>query len=251
MKMNKPTKIETVAADQKVAADSASARLKKARAELGCSRHDAAIKTKIPERYIARFEDGAYDKLPDDVYTRIYLKVYCKFLGLDVPTIINMQKQEHLRQTACRKTSPGAVRHHPTRAIPAWQLLVTPQIIRTAIVGIVVLGLAAYFWLAIKNIVTPPTITLTSPRDNLVTTEHSVTVEGRTEQEVSLRINGKYVAPDSYGNFQDTLELQDGMNDLKIVGVKKHSKEAVITRRIFVQPKDRPTAATVVPLPGL
>ncbi len=249
MKMNKPAKIETVAATGQKLTDAVGVRLKKARTELGCSRHEAAAKTKIPERYIARFEDGAYDKLPDDVYSKIFLKVYCKFLGLDVPSIVAQQRQERLRALNPQRT-PGLGRH-PTRAIPAWQLLATPKLIKSAIIIGAVLGLAIYFWLAVSNIVSPPVITLSSPQDNLVTSEHSLTVEGKTELEVSLRINGKYVAPDGYGNFKDTLELQDGLNEVKVIGMKKHSREATITRRILVEPKDRPTAAAVPPLPGL
>jgi len=253
MKMNKPAKIETVAATGQKTLDSVGVRLKKARTELGCSRHDAAVKTKIPERYITRFEDGAYDKLPDDVYSRIFLKVYCKFLGLDVPTMVGLQRQERLRAAAPQKNpAPGAsARRHPTRAIPAWQMMVTPQLIRAVIVIGAVLGLAVYFWLTVSRIVSPPVITLSSPRDNFVTSDHAVTVEGRTEREVSLRINGKYVALDELGNFRDTMELQDGLNEIKVVGMKKHGKEAVIIRNIVVEPKDRPTAAAPQPLPGL
>lgn len=248
MKMDKPAKIETVVATGHKTVDSVGVRLRKARTELGCSRYDAAAKTKIPERYIARFEDGAYDKLPDDVYAKIFLKVYCKFLGLDVPTIIALQRQERLRAAAPHKSAAGtAVKRHPTRAIPAWQMLITPQLIRAVIVIAAVLGLAIYFWLAVRNIMAPPVITLSSPNDNLVTSEHSVIVEGRTDLEVSLRINGKYVAPDSFGNFRDTLELQDGLNEVNVVGMKKHSREARVTRRILVEPKEHPTAAA---LPG-
>ncbi len=249
MKMSKPAKIETVAAVGQKLTDAVGVRLKKARLELGCSRHEAAAKTKIPERYIARFEDGAYDKLPDDVYSKIFLKVYCKFLGLDVPSIVAQQKQERQRILAPQKTA-GAGRH-PTRAIPAWQMLAAPKLIKAALIVTAALGLAFYFWTAVSNIVSPPVITLSSPQENLVTSEHAVTVEGRTELEVSLRINGKYVAPDGYGNFKDTLELQDGLNEVKVVGMKKHSREATITRRILVQPKDRPTAAAALPSPGL
>lgn len=239
----------TTSANCKVAAETVGAFLKKARLELGCNRRDAAIKTKIPERYITYFEESCYGKLPDDVYSKIYLKVYSKFLGLDTSTIVNLYRQERQRQAAFQKNA-DLDRRHPTTAIPARHLLVTPQIIRIAVMAVLVLGLAAYFWWAVRNIVSPPVITLTSPHDGLVTNERTVIVEGRTENETTLRINGKYVAPDGLGNFKDMLELQEGLNTVKVVGMKKHSKETVVTRRIIVQPKDRPTA-TAERFPGL
>lgn len=221
-------------------ADSVGAILKQARTDLGCNRREAAAKTKIPERYIVRFEDGAHDKLPDDVYTKIFLKVYCKFLGLDTQTVVNLYRQERTRSLVPSKT---AEKRHPAQAVPAWHMLVTPQVIKAVIMSAFVIGLAVYFWLVVRSIVSPPSITLNSPQDGLVTTERAVTIDGRTEQEVALRINGKYVAPDGFGNFKDTLELQEGLNVIKVVGMKKHSKETVVVRRIVVEPKDRPTAA--------
>ena len=249
MKPAKATKTSVVSTANCKIADSVGAILKQARLELGVNREDVAAKLKIPKNYIARFEDGVFDKLPDDVYTRIYLKTYCKFLGLDIQTMVNLHRQERQRALALLR-SDAADKRHPALAIPRRHLVVTPQIIRTAVLGAVVLALAVYFWWAIKNIVRPPDISVASPRDGLVTTERSVTVEGRTEREVALRINGKYVAPDGAGNFKDTLELQDGLNVIKIIGLKKHSKETVVPLRIIVKPRDVPTAALPAdPLP--
>jgi hypothetical protein len=118
--------------------------------------------------------------------------------------------------------------------------------------GLVVLGLGVYFALEIKKIIAPPQISLAAPQDGLVTTERSLVIEGRTEREVSLRINGKPVSPDGNGNFRDTLELQEGLNLITVVGAKKHSKEMAVTRRIIVMPKQRPTAAApLLDEPGL
>jgi len=243
-KTTKPSAISTTGCK---IADSVGAILKQARLELGVNREDTAAKLKIPKNYIARFEDGVFDKLPDDVYTKIYLKAYCKFLGLDTQTMVNLHRQERQRSQALRARRQDEEHRHPTTAIPRRHLVVTPQIIRAAVLAAVVIGLAAYFWWAVARIVRPPAITVTSPRDGLVTTEQAVTIEGRTEQEVALRINGKYVAPDSSGNFKDTLELQEGLNEIKIVGMKKHSREAVLPLRIIVKPKDRATAALPAP----
>jgi hypothetical protein len=222
-------------------ADSVGAILKQARTDLGCNRREAAAKTKIPERYIVRFEDGAHDKLPDDVYTKIFLKVYCKFLGLDTQTVVNLYRQERTRSLVLNKGT--SEKRHPSNAIPTWHMLVTPEVIKAVIMSAVVIGLGVYFWLVVRSIVSPPSITLNSPPDGLMTTARAITIDGRTEQEAALRINGKYVAPDSFGNFKDSLELQEGLNVIKVVGMKKHSRETVVIRRVVVEPNDRPTAA--------
>jgi len=244
MKMNKENNPERAgaAAGCKIA-ESIGALLKKARTDLGCSRREAATRMKIPERYIAFFEDGAYDKLPEDVYSKIYLKVYCKFLGLDSPTMVNLYRQERSRFAAGQRSAAEPATRHPAKAVPAIALVTTPHLLRNIFLSLLAAGLVAYLGWAIQNIVAAPAISLSSPTEGLMTSDSEIWVEGRTEREIALRINGKYVAPDDNGNFRDKLTLQDGWNEIRVVGAKKHSKEAIITRRVFV----RTTAVTSVP----
>jgi len=228
-------------------ADSVGSLLRQAREEAGVTRHAVAVRTKIPERYVALFEENAFDELTEDVYTKIYLKAYGKFLGFDTSTLLDLYRRERMRMTGV--SSPSHAAKHPTTSVPASQLVVTPKLIQGAILLLAVLGIAIYFFVGLKKIVAPPSISLVAPPDGMVTTERSVVIEGRTEQEVSLRINGKSVSPDDNGNFRDALDLQEGLNVITIIGAKKYSKEMTVTRRIIVTPKQRPTAAA--PADGL
>jgi hypothetical protein len=89
----------------------------------------------------------------------------------------------------------------------------------------------------------PPSITLTAPSDGLVTTDKTLTVQGRTEREVTLLVNGEPVHIDSEGNFSDDLDLRDGLNVIRVVAIRKHGQEAEIVRRVIVNPSERPTAS--------
>ena len=225
-------------------AESVSALLRQAREESGLSLPAVAARTKIPERYLAMFEGVGGIGAPEDVYSKIYLKAYGKFLGFDTTTLVDLYRKEHARHAPPeRRQSP---KRHPSVSVPTSAMIVTPKLIHAALLGLVVLGLGVYFALEIKKIIAPPQITLAAPQDGLVTTERSLVIEGRTEREVALRVNGKPVSPDSNGNFKDTLDLQEGLNLITVVGTKKHSKEMAVTRRIIVVPKQRPTAAAPV-----
>jgi len=238
-------------------ADSVAALLKQARLESGLSRASVAVRSKIPERYIALFEEDVNGQMPEDVYAKIYLKAYGKFLGFDANTLVDLYKKEKARtapaperRAPTRSSSSSSVRRHPTKSIPTSQMVVTPKIIQSAMLGLAVLGFAVYFGVQIKKIIAPPEITLASPQDGLVTEERSLIVEGRTDSEVLLQINGKQISPDADGKFKDTLDLQEGLNIITVTGAKKHSKEMSVTRRIIVMPKERaavvaPTDATV------
>lgn len=236
-------------------ADSVGALLRQAREESGLSRATVAFRTKIPERYVTGFEDGMAPGTVEDAYTKIYLKAYAKFLGFEAATLVDLYRKERERtmpRPTERRTAP--VKRHPSVPVQTSALVVTPKIIQAALLGLVALGLVAYFGFEVKKIIAPPQITLIAPDDGLVTVERSLVIEGRTEGEVTLRVNGKPVSPDSNGNFRDSLDLQEGLNVVTVVGAKKHSKEMTVTRRIIVLPRERPTAelpTAAEDIPGL
>lgn len=226
-------------------ATSVSALLNEARAKLGISRHEASIRTKIPERWLSLFEDGGFVQAADDVYSRIYLKAYCQFLGLEIAPVVALYRQERLRVLASQRTA--SPRRHPVVPVSAAQMVVTPHVIRNTVIVAAAVGLAIYLGLMVKAIVTPPDIDLVSPNDGFVTADRSITVAGRTEREVTVTVNGKTIAADSRGEFRDTLDLQEGLNVIKVVGAKKHSRSSTVIRRVVVEPTVLPVAVEYGP----
>ncbi|KPJ86069.1 hypothetical protein AMJ57_00770 [Parcubacteria bacterium SG8_24] len=219
--------------------------LRTRREEFGLSREKVAQQTGLPLKYLVTLEEQDLHRLPNDVYTRIYLKTYARFLGVDdavvAGTLARLRQVHHPEESG--DFGPESRRKHPRTSVPTKHLLVTPKLIQRALILFAVCGLGVYLVSAVKDIVAPPEISLYNPRDGYVTADNSVMVEGKTEREVVLHINGKMVPTDEGGNFTDTLELQTGLNVIKVVGTKKHSKEMVITRRVIVRPSDRPTAS--------
>lgn len=208
------------------------------REHYGVSRALAAERTKIPERFLEMLEDDAYADLPDDVYAKIFLKTYCLFLGLDTPTILELYRGQRALDAAMSRVE--ARRRHPLTSVPTKQLIVAPKLIRIALAAAAFIGLLGYVGWSLLKIVAPPQISLQSPPDGLVTVERTIAIEGTTEPEVTLQINGEDVAVSNDGRFSDTLTLQDGLNTVRISAFKKHSEEMVVTRRIIVQPKPAP-----------
>lgn len=208
------------------------------REKRGMSREAVADRTKIPVWFISAVEEGNHDGISEDVYTRLWLKAYCGFLGLDAAKAYSAFRRERSGYAVPHDMTAG-IRRHPHRSVPRSDVIDTPKIIRYVFLAAAVAAALLYFGLAIKKVVAPPSITLLSPPDGLVTDMRSVSVEGRTEQEVSIFINGKRVAVDDNGNFRDILDLQEGVNTIKIVGSKKHSREMEVLRRIIVEPGEQ------------
>ena len=199
----------------------------------------------IPEKWVLKAENDKWDEIPEDAYSRIYFRSYCRLLGLDTKTMLELYRQARQRHRLNNRQFSKDSRHHPTTAVPAWQMIVATRLIRRSVLGLLGLGLIGYFWWAIAGIVTPPKIVLIAPMDGLVTEDRSIVVEGRTEAEVGLRVNGKDVAPDGNGYFRDTLDLAEGLNIITVAAFKRHSKETVVTRRIIVKPQEK--TAVILP----
>lgn len=67
----------------------------------------------------------------------------------------------------------------------------------------------------------PPDIVITKPADGSEfygASQRRITVEGETEKEANLRINGRFVVVNDNGKFAFPLSLADGENKLEITG---------------------------------
>jgi hypothetical protein len=220
-------------------AESIGSLLKGARVERGLTTGEVAATLRLPETFIVAFENDDHWRMPDDAYTRLYLKAYAAFLGFNAATLLKQQAKERGRHV---KAPIHASADGQRREIPARMFWVTPAMIQTVLLVTVALGVAGYFGFELKRMVAPPVIVLASPRDGLVTNDRAVAVSGTTEPEVTIRINGKAINPDLQGKFSDMLELQDGLNLITIKSAKKHSREVTLTRRVIVTPTVRPAA---------
>ncbi len=61
-----------------------------------------------------------------------------------------------------------------------------------------------------------PQISITSPTDNLITTQSAVTVSGSTKIGSTVAINGTAVSVDAQGNFSTVVNLNEGSNAITI-----------------------------------
>ncbi|MDZ7672383.1 MAG: DUF4115 domain-containing protein [Halanaerobiales bacterium] len=63
-------------------------RLKKARKSLGLTIEDIQDKSKIKKSYLKAMENDNFEKLPGNVYTKVYIRGYAKIVGLDPQEIL-------------------------------------------------------------------------------------------------------------------------------------------------------------------
>lgn len=87
--------------------------LKQLREKKGISIEDAVSALKISYSYLKAFEDGNFDSLSKDTYTRIFLRVYTEYLNGDVKAVMagftkHSQGQDVVKDARDMNKKPGA-----------------------------------------------------------------------------------------------------------------------------------------------
>jgi len=206
--------------------------LKSKRQELGLDLQEVSKDTKISFNYLLALESGSYEKMPGLVYAKNFLRVYAQALELPV------KKLEHLflEETNARKQVKIAnVKHYkPVMKASRWHFLATPKLVRNSIITLAFLAVVVYVGFRVQAIISPPTLNIISPAEDLVINSQVTTLMGQTDPEVTIAINGKTIVTNADGSFAEELDLHNGTNIIKITAHKKHGKEQTIYRRIVV-----------------
>ena len=135
--------------------ESLGGRLKLAREGAGLGLSDLAQRTHVRRAYLEALEEGRYAELPEDVYSRNFVRLYAQAVGLEAAPLLDLYQRE--RRAALGTTTldqrldqdrqalaagkPPAPRPAARRSWPAW--LFSPWT-TTLVLVVVVVGLAAW-----------------------------------------------------------------------------------------------------------
>lgn len=204
-------------------------KLRRLRTEARVSLEALAQQTGIQPKYLVALEAGQYDRLPGDVYIRNFLRLYAATLHVNAQRVFELYEQE---RTVIR---PTGAEHTPPRALTEPHTVNVHRLLKRLAIGVSVLALLAYLGLKVRTTVTPPALQIVAPAQDFITHQHTITIEGVTEAESTVRINGQQVFTDPAGRFSEEIDLQPGLNVIKIAAQKQRSREHVVYRQVLVQ----------------
>ncbi|MCF8001542.1 MAG: helix-turn-helix domain-containing protein [Halanaerobiales bacterium] len=69
-------------------------KLKKARKSMGLTLDDIKNKSKIKKSYLEALENDNFEKLPGEVYTKVYIRGYAKIVGLDPKKVLSEYERQ-------------------------------------------------------------------------------------------------------------------------------------------------------------
>jgi len=204
--------------------------LKKTRENKKISLEKASLETGINAKYLKALEEGNTEKLPKGVYGKSFLKEYSLFLGLDTDTLIeaysdgNEKKENEKNKNLFSKKIPKA--HY---------FLSFPKIIKNTIIALALIICLTYLGYSLKNVFSPPELSIMNPNNNTTTADNFVNINGRTEPGAEVIINGEQILIESDGSFSKELGLKYGLNTIYITAQKKYSRKNEQIKTIMVK----------------
>jgi len=107
--------------------------------------------------------------------------------------------------------------------------------IRAVALMSLVIGFLGYLIFQINGILHPPKLVVYMPAEGYVSSRLIIAVQGETEKEVKLQVNGKEIIANEQGKFEAEVDLSNGVNTITISAIKKHGKTATVTRHVIVK----------------
>lgn len=203
-------------------------RLKKAREEKQLSLEDVYKKNRIPLKYLEAIESGRFKELPQAKAHRLaYIREYAETLNLNPASFLYQFSQE--------SDLTNEISTLPRRPGKLWAQRSISNIFRNIAIAVLLLGFVGYLTWQVNGILQPPKLTVFTPADGYISGKLTALVQGETEKEVRLTINGKDTMPNNNGRFEIPVDLSNGVNTITISAIKKHGKVTTVTRHVIVK----------------
>lgn len=202
-------------------------KLKKLRSERRISLSEVSKHTRIQIKYLEYLEADQYHKLPVDVYVRGFLKNYADFLAVDANVLIRLYEKEREIKRNMEKREENDRRHQVPAPFKTHSFALTPKIIVISVITVVTFSGFFYLYKELGSFASAPRLVISSPDKDTSVSGNSTIVEGVTDKDAKLYINGQLILVNDDGKFRENITLQSGNNFINIKSVNKFGKEAV------------------------
>ena len=225
---------------------------KKRRADLKMNLADVERGIKVQRVYLDMIESGDYDNLPDDIYSKGFVKNYAEFLGFEATPILEIYKTERKKNhPKAKKQADGAVKKLKMglKPIDSQRLIVTPKTLLILFgIGLVLLVTGYIAW-QFSALSAPPKLVLENPAEQRVDT-NAIHIAGRVDGGADLYINDSPILSSPDGSFREKVALIDGVNQIKVTAKNKLGKTAIVNKTVVAH-LPQVASASPTPTPGV
>lgn len=206
--------------------------LRELRERVNMNVDEASRHTKVVPSMIRLWEQGAWSSFGDEAaYLERMLRGYIRAFGGRESFYLDKFHQE-LKVLGIKTVKTQIHEMRPFRGL---DLFWTMRARVALFLSIFVFGLGFYMVAQARSLAEPPTIEIASPQDGQKLDRPIVHVKGKTAPEAFVFVNDQQATIHQDGTFDLDVEVPRGSTELRIRVNKRHSREAVITRRIVYE----------------
>lgn len=185
---------------------------------------------KIRKELLAALEADDYSNLPPSTFVQGFIKNYAKFLGLDREKLLAIFRREFSE----KRFKPQVMEAFSNQS-PDTRLKFTPGRVIGTVVVTVVMIFFVYLWFQYRQFVNPPGLLVYAPADQMTTDNPILTVEGKTDPEGKVTVNGQEISVSGTGDFKEEITLSAPINKLTIVVAARFGRKSQIERTIYLK----------------
>lgn len=210
--------------------ETASEQLRRARQEKKLKLSQISKKINIKEEYLSCLEKGEYEKLPQGVYGKNFLREYAFFLGLNYKKLAEDYDAEiNISEVKNRKEL------FSKQIVKKRHLLAAPKIFKNILIFLIICVCFIYLGYKINKIISPPILIIGNPATDFATDKNSLLITGQTQAEAGLTINSQTILTDKNGKFSQEIRLKNGINIITITAKKKYGRGNTAIRHVLVK----------------
>lgn len=181
--------------------------------------------TKIKSSFIESIENEEWEKLPAFATILGFVKSISTTLGIDPSTAVAVLKRDY---------PPKKLKINPTPDIKS-KFVWSPKLTFFIGIGTVLVLISSYLIFQYSRFVSPPNVSVDSPKNDQVVSGKSVLVFGTADIDSKITVNNQPVILDENGKFSISLEVSNETKEVVVNAVSRSGKETVVRRTIKVE----------------
>jgi len=209
--------------------------IKNKRESLGKNLTTVSTDTKIQKRYLEYIENNEFDKFDSEIFASGFLKIYSKYLDLDVDKVLALYRRSTKIDTKVPKKGKLNTKKESFK--------ISPKLIAIISLSIFLLSVISYIGYQIYKFQRPPLLTVSQPVNEYISEEEELIVKGVTESMAVVNINEQQVDINEKGEFEETITLKKGVNSISVVAWKESNSnlKTTVTLKVVYTPKEETT----------
>lgn len=181
--------------------------------------------TRIKKDFIEAIEREDWNSLPPFPTVLGFVKSLASSLSLPERNVVAVLKRDY---------PPKKLNINPKPDIGN-KFVWSPKLTFLVGVGVIVLIIFGYLLFQYVRFISPPHLTVISPRPDQVITQNTILVTGTTDTDVKITVNNQPVSVNEDGSFSVNLDVAKNTTEIDVAATSRSGKVTTISRKITVR----------------